>query len=481
MSTNFLQRIEALQLQTSALSDRLQRSSRLSRTPSPAAEDELEATLEDLATAVEELRVADEELRQQNAELSNAYGALERERQRYQELFEFAPDAYLVTDLKGTIQQANRAAGALLRMPRKYMVGKPLGAYIERDDFHAFRTRLQRLAEIDDDRVREWDVRLRPRGYREPTDASVSVGAVRDMNGKVVGLRWLLRDITERKRAEAEIQRLNAELERRVRERTGQLEAVAGLHSALLAQEQAARAAAEAALGTRDEFLADVCHDLLSPLTAIKAAAQLLRRQTVWLSAPEADRLTTGLAEIEAAAVKMTAILDELLDMAHREDGQALALNRQPVDLVMLTYETVALHHRLAAGRRIRVEAATPELVGNFDAARLQRVLATLLTTAIRNNPEGGAITVTVGQEDADATGAWARLSVWDQAMNSAPAELLPSFNRPDEDVNRTGPRAGTLLSLVRARQVVEQHGGTIAVERAEGLGTAIVLRLPLS
>src|SRR5687767_2891528 len=82
---------------------------RANRSP-PADQKQLAATLDELLTALEELQVTEEELRQQNEELAAAREAVERERQRYLELFEFAPDGYLVTDPDGTIREANRAA-----------------------------------------------------------------------------------------------------------------------------------------------------------------------------------------------------------------------------------------------------------------------------------------------------------------------------------------------------------------------------------
>ena len=87
-------------------------------------------TLENLQVALEELRLAQEELRQQNEELANARGQLERERQRYQELFEFAPNPYLVTDLLGIVLQANQSATRLLRLDPSFLPGKALATYV---------------------------------------------------------------------------------------------------------------------------------------------------------------------------------------------------------------------------------------------------------------------------------------------------------------------------------------------------------------
>ncbi|MGH8010782.1 MAG: PAS domain-containing protein, partial [Candidatus Binatia bacterium] len=87
-------------------------------------------TFEDLQTALEALQTAEEDERQQNEELVRARQTIEVERRRYQELFDFAPDGYLVTDVSGTIQEANRAATALLQTSWHSLVGKQLLVFV---------------------------------------------------------------------------------------------------------------------------------------------------------------------------------------------------------------------------------------------------------------------------------------------------------------------------------------------------------------
>jgi len=101
-----------------------------------------------LDTAMEELRVAEEELRAQNEEVEASRFAIEAERQRYHDLFEFAPDGYLVTDLHGLIVEANRAAAGLLGDPPKFLTGKPLANYVIPDQRWSFRSELLRLPKI---------------------------------------------------------------------------------------------------------------------------------------------------------------------------------------------------------------------------------------------------------------------------------------------------------------------------------------------
>jgi PAS domain S-box-containing protein len=200
-------------------------------------------TSEELYIASEELHVAQEQLLQQheyllqqNQELIAAREALEAQRRRYQELFELAPDGYLVTDALGKIQEVNRAAAKMLNIEPRFLVGKVLSVFIAREELQRFRCQLAQLDQVD--QVQEWEVPIQPR-QGTPFDAALSVSPVRDQECQLIALRWLLRDITERKRIEEQ---------RR-----------------LLSREQAAREAAEVQ-GKRSAFLAEASRLLASSL-----------------------------------------------------------------------------------------------------------------------------------------------------------------------------------------------------------------------
>jgi PAS domain S-box-containing protein len=164
--------------------------------------------IHELQTALEELQVSEEELRQQNETLAESREQLEAERERYRDLFHFAPDAYLLTDADGAVRVANRAAAALLGVGEHSLAGKPLAVFVDARARRDFRQRLARLA--GEGRTDDWELRLHPR-RGGPVDVSCSVAAVHGRGGAVEGLRWLLRDVTERKRAEEGARRLEAE------------------------------------------------------------------------------------------------------------------------------------------------------------------------------------------------------------------------------------------------------------------------------
>jgi PAS domain S-box-containing protein len=151
--------------------------------------------------------------------------ALETERARYRELFEFVPAAQLVTDANGLILEANRAAAALFGMTdARFVLGKPLATFVLESDRRRFRRSLLQLDAAP--RREEWELQLETRTL-PPVPVEITVGPAHA--GATSGdLRWLIRTLDERVRAEDEIRRLASELEERALER-----------SAALAEEQA--------------------------------------------------------------------------------------------------------------------------------------------------------------------------------------------------------------------------------------------------
>lgn len=151
----------------------------------------------ELGVVSEELQVAVEELQQQNEELAVSRVEVELQRQRYQELFEFAPDGYLVIDINGTVQEANRAAAKLLKVSQRFLISKPLIIFVDEDERQVFHDRLSQLQQVE--QVEEWVVRLVPR-KGEPFDAALTVASITDGKGSVVGMRICVRDIRDAER-----------------------------------------------------------------------------------------------------------------------------------------------------------------------------------------------------------------------------------------------------------------------------------------
>lgn len=156
-------------------------------------------TLKELGVATEVLQIALEALRQQNKELTVALDLAAEERRRYQTLFQFAPQAYLVTSLEGKIQEANWMAAQLIGVPIQLLLGKPLLVFVDEADRSLYGSELARRQQRD--YFQEWKFYLKPHN-QEAVEVACSTMAIRDKHDQPVGFRWVLRDITEQKHLE---------------------------------------------------------------------------------------------------------------------------------------------------------------------------------------------------------------------------------------------------------------------------------------
>lgn len=179
---------------------------------------------EELQETLEELQIAEEELRQQNEQLILSREITEAERLRYQNLFEFAPNGYFVTDSLGVIQEANQAASFLLSVPQKALIGKPLVVYIADKCPFDFVSRLSKLQNLQ-----EWEMYLCPR-QGSPFPSKVRVNPLYDHLNKSTRFLWSISDVSEqhaalheREKLEAALRQNSDLLEIKVAERTAEL------------------------------------------------------------------------------------------------------------------------------------------------------------------------------------------------------------------------------------------------------------------
>ncbi|NJK38958.1 MAG: PAS domain S-box protein [Oscillatoriales cyanobacterium RM2_1_1] len=180
---------------------------------SPAQENLLEKALQELYFVLEELQSSQEELHQQNRELMATRESVELERQRYQSLFELAPNRYLVTDLQGNICQANQyAADRLFCTSQDYLINKPLLVFIHESDRQRFQARLAYPRSGEN-----WEVTLTPPSGGAMAVA-IAVTLVNDTHRHGGMLLWSLNDITLRRRLEQQLQDHYQMLETRVTE-----------------------------------------------------------------------------------------------------------------------------------------------------------------------------------------------------------------------------------------------------------------------
>lgn len=152
----------------------------------------LPEAFEELSIAAEELYVADEQLLRQSEALMVAHEAVDAQRLHYQDLFDCAPEVFLVTDTFGKIQEVNQAAAHLLGQPQHTFVGKPLFVYLAMDVRRFLRCEL--ISILRSNEVGEWTLPLRLPGNRR-IDAQIKAALLRDRLGRVRSLRWHIRPL----------------------------------------------------------------------------------------------------------------------------------------------------------------------------------------------------------------------------------------------------------------------------------------------
>ena len=251
----------------------------------------------------------------------------------------------------------------------------------------------------------------------------------------------------------------------RPRDELGQL---AAAFNDLLARLDVAFRQREESLQQQRQFVADASHELRTPLTSIEGYARMLRQWGV--NDPEATR--EGAQAIEREAVRMRHLVESLLNLAHGDVD--IALDRTPHDLREIANDAVD-SARMMAGGRVGIHARLPDepVVASVDHERMYQVLGILLDNAVKYTPEGGSVTVSVGQAK-DVV----KLVVEDNGSGIDRQHLARIFERFYR-VDAARSAGGSGLGLAIAKQIVDQHGGEITVESELGASSTFTVTLP--
>jgi signal transduction histidine kinase len=239
-----------------------------------------------------------------------------------------------------------------------------------------------------------------------------------------------------------------------------------------LQQRAAALSASDKA---RRQLLADVSHELMTPLTAIRGYIETLSMPHLPLDAPTRERY---LDVVGQETYKLEAIIGDLLDVARLESGGE-KLNAVPVSVEELFRRIVDRHQPTIQQNQVRVTVDiapdAEEVCG--DAQRLEQALQNLASNALRHMPHGGALTLSA-QRDGDRV----RIAVEDTGPGIPPEHLPHVFDRfYKADAARAGTRipSGSGLGLSIVRTIVHRHGGDVSVSNRPGGGAAFEIVLP--
>jgi signal transduction histidine kinase len=216
-------------------------------------------------------------------------------------------------------------------------------------------------------------------------------------------------------------------------------------------------------------FMADAAHELRTPITILRARADVARQRE-----REPAAYVEALTEIERDAARMGAIVDDLLTLARADAGErGLRTERCYLDDVVL--DAVHAAQPLAERRGVVLEVgAFEEAPVLGEPALLRQATLIVLDNALKYTPAGGTVTVTVG-----AAGGHCALVVCDTGAGIPPEVLPYVFERFYRGAPAEGREPGAGLGLAIARWVAEAHGGTVAIESEAGRGTTVTIRLP--
>ena len=263
-----------------------------------------------------------------------------------------------------------------------------------------------------------------------------------------------------------QLEELNHELERRVEERTAALEAA-------MAGEREARIAAEAATQARDEFLSVAAHELKTPLTGLRATAQIISRKLKKSDVEVPPWLSNGLRAVDDQSGRLARLIGQLLDVT-RLDQSKLTLERPATNIAALVEQLVTSFTTRTTRHRI-VLTSEREVIADVDPESIEQVLSNLLDNALKYSPEGGRICVEVGRIDEGQI----FIAVRDHGIGISPerrGSIFERFYQAHADDHRSGLGLGLYIS----QQIIAQHDGEIVAEFPPDGGTRFVVRLPV-
>lgn len=388
--------------------------------------------------------------------------------------------AIIATDPSGLITVFNRGAERMLGYPASELVGRetPLllhqasevaarGSELSRpggrpvEGFEVF----SRVPQSGLSEQRDWTY-IRKDGER--LTVNLATTAQRDPEGRITGYLGIAIDVSQRKRAERELEQHREHLRELVAERTRRLDAA-------LQQAQAASLA-------KSEFLANMSHELRTPMHAILSFAELGENRAEL--AGEA-KLSQYFSRVGQSARRLLGLINDLLDLAKLEAGR-VELRPAPIDVAELLHQAGSHLESLLQARHLTLAIDNDGAVGDIvgDPVRITQVIHNLLSNAIKFSPSGGQIRVQLSPAGLPFGGEVRpalAISFCDSGIGIPAGELESIFDKfVQSSATKTGA-GGTGLGLAISREIVVQHRGTIAAKNLAVGGACFTVTLPLN
>src|SRR3989475_5256215 len=356
--------------------------------------------------------------------------------------------AIFLLDTKGRILSWNSGAQRLKGYTQKEIIGQHFSIFYSKDDLANKKPQRELEKALTEGRVEDEGWRLRKDGTR--FWANVVITALHDEKGKLRGFAKITRDLTERQKTEELLREQTDVLERRVNERTAELE-------------QANR--------MKDEFIATLSHELRTPITSI----------TGWVQMLEAGELTReqqakAFEVIDRNLAAQAQLIDDLLNVSAIVAGK-MRLAMQLVYPAPLIAQAIESLLPTVEAKRLKLTRDLDAGLGplRIDPVRFHQVIWNLLTNALKFTPKKGHIHVSLKRINSHAL-----LQVSDSG-EGIDSEFLPYiFDRfRQADASRSRKHGGLGVGLTIAKYLVELHGGTIYAE-SEGVGKGSTFNVTL-
>jgi PAS domain S-box-containing protein len=377
-----------------------------------------------LCSVLEELSITIEELEVQHQEILETRQILELERQRYQDLFDLAPDSYLVTDSQGIIRRINYATELLFNAPSNFILNKPLASFVQESDRPTFRNKLQELPKLV--QLKDWEINLKAYQLKN-FPASISVSRIQNSHGKIEGFRWQIRDLISCKQTELEL-----------------IEA---------------KELAESANRAKEAFLAVTSHEIRTPITAILGFCSLLLNSEI--SPKQKDWIET----MHLSAKGLLNIINDILDFIKIDTGK-LDLEYQDFQLNNCIKEVLNLVDLEAQRKGLTLSynlAPDLPLYIKGDCQKLKQILINLLNNAIKFTDQGEInLAVQIIQKQDKITLEFAIKDTGIGIPYDRLNRLFKPFSQVDSSISRK--YGGTGLGLAICQKLIHNMGGKIWV-----------------
>jgi PAS domain S-box-containing protein len=364
-------------------------------------------------------------------------------RARLAAIVEHSEDAIIGQTLDGRITTWNAGAGRLFSYSEPEAVGQPIAMLLPSIALEEEREILARVARGE--KIGNLDT-LRIRKGGTPINVSLTISPIRDARGKIVGASTIAHDITERKEAEAEIRRLNVDLELRVQERTAEL---------------------TAANQELESFAYAVSHDLRAPLRAMSGFSQALLEDFGPSLAGEAK---VFLDQITLASRQMGLLIDGLLALSRNTRGLLL---HDLVNLSQLAEAILGEMEQAEPERQVKW-IVEPGLLARGDSRMIELVLRNLLSNAWK---------FTAGQDApairfyAEQEGGRTRFCVADNGAGFD-MRFVDKLFQPFQRLHRQDEFPGIGIGLATVQRIVHRHGGTMGATATPGEGATFCFSL---